>query len=115
MIVELMLCALFCCFATAVQTVSGFGYGIIVMALLPHVIPSTVTCSVMIGLTSVVNSFAIFLKYRKKIRIRFILLPLVSYLPISYLVIRFAGQARESLLRIILGILLILLGLYFSF
>ena len=115
MIAELIYCAFCSCFAAAVQTVSGFGYGIIVMALLPHVIPSTVTCAVMIGLTAVVNSFAISLKYRGRIRFSLILLPLITYIPMSYLAVTFAGNSGEGVLRIILGIVLILLGLYFFF
>ncbi|MBQ4424943.1 MAG: sulfite exporter TauE/SafE family protein [Lachnospiraceae bacterium] len=113
--VQWIICALCCCFATAVQTVSGFGFGILVMAMLPHVLHSTVECSVMVGLTSIVNSFAIGWRYRRKIRIATTFLPLIGFLPVSYLCISLAKAAGESILRVILGLCLVGLGLYFIF
>ena len=115
MLENLLFCAVCCCFATAVQTISGFGFGILVMATLPHLIPSTLTCTAMIGLTSVVNSCAIAWKYRKKLNWKAIVFPLLAYFPMSFLAISFAGQAGEGILRKILGVCLILLGLYFLF
>ncbi len=115
MAVNLLICALCCGGATIVQTVSGFGFGIIVMALMPHFISSTTACATLVGIICIVSSILIAWRHRKKLNVKMSLLPLIVYFPVSYLVIHSVGVVQEGTLRKMLGIVLILLSLYFFF
>lgn len=115
MAVKLTICALCCGGATIIQTVSGFGFGIIVMALMPHFVSSTTACAAMVGIICIVSSVLIAYRHRKKLNVKMALLPLLVYFPVSYFVIRSVGTVQEGALRKLLGIVLIILSLYFFF
>ncbi len=102
-------------FASIVQTVTGFGYGIIVMAILPHLALTTMTWACLSGLVSVVTSVMITWRYRHKVDLKKACAPLITYFPLAFFVIRAAGSIEEGNLRKILGVSLILLSLYFIF
>ena len=110
---------LFCAFcgalSAAVQSVTGFGFAIVMMAVLPHAIPDARICSAVSSLAAIINGFTILWKYRKKVRAKNVVLPLLAYFPVSFLAISLAARADMGLLRILLGVCLILLGLYFIF
>ena len=102
-------------FASVVQTVTGFGYGVMVMAILPHLALDTTTWACLSGLVSVVTSVMITWRYRHKVNLKKACAPLITYFPIAFFVIRAAGHMDESILKKLLGVCLIVLSLYFLF
>lgn len=94
-----------------IQSVSGFGYAIIVMSVLP-LFMSIQTSSVIEVFTSSVMVCVIALRYWKKIRWKFIAIPLAANAVFGYVGICIQSAAPEILLRRILGSCLILLSLW---
>ena len=111
----ILLCAAVCFLASVIQTVGGFGFGILAMAILPHFILSPTACATMVGIVSAVIAFSVARRYYKRIDRRMTLLPLPSFLIFSYLAVRFSGVARGEVMRHILGWTLIAISLYFLF
>ncbi len=98
-----------------VQRVSGFGLGIFAMLFLPHFMPThaaaaTVSCLCSCG-TSTYNA----VKYRKKIPFRVILPLIFTALIIIPVGVHFSIVLPVAILRRILGIVLILLSIFFLF
>lgn len=94
-----------------VQSVSGFGYAIIVMSVLPLFV-SIQTSSVLEVFTSSVMVCVIALKYRKNIRWKFIAIPLAANAVFGYVGICIQSAVPDTQLRRILGGCLILLSLW---
>lgn len=103
-----------CMSAGAIQCITGFGFGVILMAALPFFLPyaQAVAVSSMCGGTL---AAMVTIRCHKSIRYRLMWPMLAGYAVASTASIRFSlGQSREFLMRL-LGIVLILLSLYFIF
>lgn len=98
-----------------VQRVSGFGFGIFAMTILPHVMPSygeaTALSSMMASVTSaiIVVKMYRFLNWKKLIPI------LITFLVVSYFSILFVASVSDGMLKKVLGAILILVSIYFFF
>ncbi len=101
--------------AAMVQTVTGFGYGLILMSILPHFFLTTnawtCTAGIVGGITSATNAW----KFREYVNLKKALAPAISFFPVSWLMIRYAGSIRESYMKRGLGFCLVLLSIYFIF
>jgi uncharacterized membrane protein YfcA len=100
--------------ASLVQTASGFGYGIIAMAVLPHMLPYA-QATALSSLASTVMSSTVAWQNRKYIRFKVMLPALVTNIIVSSLVITFFVGKVDSILQKMLGALLIALSFYFIF
>lgn len=109
----LLLCALISLFASTVQSVTGFGYGIIIMSLLPHFADSVVGCTVLVGFISTLTSAMNAWNYRKSYRLRNVAIPFLIYIPVSLVTIYAAGRIDGAVMKHILGAVLILFAIYF--
>lgn len=97
-----------------VHTITGFGAGIVMMAILPYffgmikapAISSVICCCL---------SFMLAWKYRKLLRWKLILLPAVIYISASVLTINTIQYFDLKLLGILFGSFLILLCIYYLF
>ena len=101
--------------ASFIQRTIGFGFGIFIMTALPFLMPSygeAVTLSGLLALTS--SSVAMF-KYRKYITWKRLLPILVSFMVISTLAIFMLKRIEGRTMRMILGMVLIFISIYFSF
>lgn len=100
--------------ASFVQRVSGFGFGIFIMTILPFFLPygSATTLSGMLALS---QSFYVAVKMRKYIVWKRVLPMLAIFLLISYFCIGVVASSDTLLLMHILGGVLVLLSLYFLF
>ncbi len=101
--------------AAIVQTVTGFGYGVILMAIMPHLFLTTNTWTCTAGIVGGITSGTNAWKYRKYANIKKAFAPMISFLPVSWLMIRYVGSIRESYMKKGLGICLILLSIYLFF
>lgn len=109
-----VLVALIALVGSFVQAASGFGYAIICMALWPLLLPFR-TASIIEVLTAFAMVVYIALKLRKSINWRVLLWPVLTSMAASTLGVFTLMASTESLLRRILGGVLICLGVYFIF
>jgi len=97
-----------------IQTVSGFGYAIIVMSILPMLVPFQ-TAAIIELITAAFMSLAIAFNYRRHIRWKLVFWPLLSNVVAAQLGVMIQTESSEQTLRRILGAVLILLAVYFIF
>lgn len=104
-----------CTGASFIQRVSGFGFGVFIMTILPYICPSYGEATTLSGLLSATQSLYVLLFMWRLVDWKKILLILTSFTVLSYIAIQFVAIVEDSILKILLGIFLILLSLYFLF
>ena len=96
---------------SAIQTVSGFGCGVVLMVLLPFffgLTESTLLCSaICLGLTIVLTC-----QFWKQIQWNVALLPTIAYVIFSTVAVLFVKKIDLRILTIIFAVFLILLAIY---
>ena len=100
--------------ASLTQSVTGFGFGIVAMIFLPHLLLYTEAnvLSSMLGLcTSVLVVFAL----RRFVTWKNLIFPLIGSFIANYFAISFVKRAKNETLTLLLGIALLLLSVYFFF
>jgi uncharacterized membrane protein YfcA len=97
-----------------VQSVTGFGAGIIIMIFLPFVLPVLQASSLTQGMLIFLN-LMIFYRYRKHVNWKILILPLAFYFPVYFVALTAAIRIQAEFLKPVLGIFLILLSIYFIF
>lgn len=112
---ELLLVALIGLGAAFVQRVCGFGSGIFAMILLPHLLSSHTAAATIACLFSTVTSTYNAIKYRNHIAYKTAFPMLIAALVTIPIAVYFSGQISGNLFQFLLGIVLILLSLYFLF
>lgn len=101
--------------ASFVQRVSGFGLGIFAMLFLPHFLPSPAAAASVSTLFSCVTSSYNGIRYRKDISFPTVLPVLGAALVAIPIAVYFSGNISGEVFSVILGIVLILLSMYFIF
>ncbi|MDE7354724.1 MAG: sulfite exporter TauE/SafE family protein [Acetatifactor sp.] len=115
MVWQFMLCFLVMGGAAMVQNLSGFGFGIVAMSLLPYWMPGySLSASLTTAMMCVTAAAAAFKSYRM-IRWRLLLPPLLSYPLVNYAAISLSFASPDIFLQRALGVFLISLSLYFLF
>ena len=101
--------------ASFVQRTVGFGFGIFIMTALPFLMPSYAEAVTLSGLLSLTSATVVMLKYVKYVTWRR-LLPIVgTFVVFSTIAICLLERIEGRAMRMILGIMLIIISLYFSF
>jgi len=113
-VTELLLVFLLSTCGAVVQSATGFGYGILVMSFFPLFLP-TVSAVTVSGASSLLLSLIIGWRFRRYIRFRLIIAPLIAYCIVSSISVALSVSAADSVLKRALGIFLIVLSLYFIF
>lgn len=111
----IVLLILLCTGASFVQRVCGFGFGVFIMTMLPYLCPSYGEATTLSGILSAMQSLYVLFVLYKLVDWKHLWLILLSCTVFSYLAIQFVASATDSLLKILLGVVLILLSLYFLF
>lgn len=98
-----------------VQRVSGFGLGIFAMLFMPHFLPSataaaTISCLFSCG-TSTYNA----IRYRKEIPYKTVLPLLVAAMIAIPVAVCFSAKVSQGFFEVLLGIILIVISLWFLF
>lgn len=101
--------------ASFVQRTTGFGFGIFIMTLLPFILPSYAEATALSGLLALTTSSVIAFRLRKNVTWNRLIPILVTFIIISAVSICFLAKIHDNSLRRILGIVLIITGLYFAF
>lgn len=101
--------------ASFVQRTTGFGFGIFIMSVLPFLMPSYAEATTLSGLLALTTSTIAAWKYRKLVTWKRLVPILSVFFLVSTIAICLLAKTDDHTLRIILGFVLILVSLYFSF
>lgn len=113
--IHLFLLIVMCFGAAFVQRVSGFGFGIFIMTVLPYLLPTYGEATTLSGALALVTSIIIVLRTWHFISWRKLLPILLTFLVVSWFAVQFVAHSGDGLLKRILGVVLILASLYFFF
>lgn len=100
--------------AAFVQRVSGFGFGIFIMTVLPYLMPSYGEATTLSGLLAMVTSVIIVARTWRHICWPKLLPILTTFLIVSFFAVRCVAYADGALLRRLLGGVLILAAAWFA-
>ncbi len=112
---ELLYIILLAAGASFVQRTIGFGFGIFIMTALPFLMPSYGEAVTLSGLLSLTSAAVVMFKYLKYVTWKRFLPIVASFVIFSTLAICMLDKIEGHAMRMILGIVLIIISLYFSF
>lgn len=98
-----------------VQRVSGFGLGIFSMMFLPHFLPTHTAAAAISCMFSCVTSTVNAVRYRKDVAFKTALPMTLAALVTIPVAVYFSASISSKFFEILLGVVLILLSLYFLF
>lgn len=101
--------------ASFVQRTTGFGFGIFIMTMLPHVMPSYGEATALSGLLAMTTSAVIAVRMRRHVTWKRLFPILITFIAISAIAICMLERIHDGILRNILGVVLIMTSLYFTF
>ena len=101
--------------ASFVQRTIGFGFGIFIMTALPFLMPSYAEAVTLSGLLSLTSATVVMFQYIRYVNWKRLLPILAAFAIFSTLAINLLDRIEGPAMRRILGIMLIILSLYFSF
>jgi len=101
--------------AAFVQRVSGFGLGILAMVFLPHFMPSHTDAATISSLFALVTTTYNAIGYRKNIEYKTALPMILAALISIPVAVYFSAVVPGDIFKILLGIILIILSIYFLF
>ena len=111
---ELAMVVLITLAGSYLQSVTGFGFGIIAMIFLPRLLLYT-EANVLASILSTLTSALVVISMYRKINWRNLFFPLLGSTVANYLAISFVKSAKNETLILILGVALFLLSIYFFF
>lgn len=112
---EIILLILACSIASFIQRVSGFGFGIFIMSILPLLMPSYGEATTLSGILSALQSLYVLINIWKYTKWKQLLPILTAFLISSYIAIQFVTYVSDTHLKQVLGGVLITLSIYFLF
>lgn len=101
--------------ASFVQRTIGFGFGIFIMTALPFLMPSYGEAVTLSGLLSLTSATVVMLKYVKYVTWKRLFQMVAAFVIFSTIAICLLDRIEGQTMRMILGIMLIIISLYFSF
>lgn len=101
--------------ASCVQRVSGFGFGIVAMAVFPHLMPSYAEATALSGMLGGLTAIVPAITMRRHVEWRKLLPIMLTFLLVSFVSIKLVVVIGGAQLKHILGFVLIVVSLYFFF
>ena len=101
--------------ASFIQRTIGFGFGIFIMTALPFLMPSYAEAVTLSGLLSLTSATVVMIQYVKFVTWKRLLPMVGAFVIFSTAAIFMLDKIEGPAMRHILGIMLIILSLYFSF
>ena len=101
--------------ASFVQRTIGFGFGIFIMTALPFLMPSYGEAVTLSGLLSLTSATVVMLKYLKFVTWKRLLPIVAAFVIFSTIAIYLLDRIEGRTMRMILGLMLIMISLYFSY
>ncbi len=110
---SIILLIVFCTGASVIQRVSGFGFGIFIMTMLPHIMPSYGEATTLSGILSALQSLYVLTTVYRLIDWRRVIPILLTFIVVSYFAVQYVSVAADVHLKHLLGVVLILMSCYF--
>ena len=101
--------------ASFVQRTVGFGFGIFIMTALPFLMPSYGEAVTLSGLLSLTSATVVMIKYLKFVTWKRLLPMVAAFVIFSTIATSMLDRIDSKSMRDILGIMLVVISLYFSF
>ena len=101
--------------ASFVQRVSGFGFGIIAMAVFTYLLPSYGEATALSGMLGALTSVITAIRLRREVPWKKLLPILLTFLLVSFFAVGFVSHVDSGPMKKILGGVLICVSLYFFF
>lgn len=101
--------------ASFTQRVTGFGFGIFIMTVLPYLMPSYGEATALSGMLAIISVAITLTRMWRYIQWRKLLPILVTFLLVSFFSVRLVARVDSTLMRRILGCILIVVSVYFFF
>lgn len=105
----------FATLASFIQRVSGFGFGIAIMTVLPFLLPSFCEATALSGMLAIVTALLTALRTFRYVPWRKLLPILAAFLVVSFIAVGMLGRVDNAALKKVLGVTLILVSLWFFF
>lgn len=99
--------------AAFVQRVTGFGFGIFIMTLLPHIMPSYGEATALSGMLALLSSAVTAAKCFRDVPWKKMVIILAAFLIVSFFSVKTVSHIDSGILRKVLGITLIAISIYF--
>ncbi len=99
--------------ASFIQRVSGFGLGIFAMTFLPYIMSEYTEANVLTSMISLIMSFSVVCRMFGHIHWKNLICPLIGNLVLTHITVNFMSEYGDGVLRLLLGIALVLLSIYF--
>ena len=97
------------------NTVCGFGFGVLGMIVMPYAMGSAVHAASVINMATFVQATFLAVRYRRHIRWKLLAAPMAAYLVASFIAVRVAVGMGNALMKRVLGAFLVALSAYFIF
>ena len=101
--------------ASFIQRTIGFGFGIFIMTALPFLMPSYAEAVTLSGLLSLTSATIVMIRYIRYVTWKRLLAMVAAFVIFSTIAILLLDRIEGRAMRMILGMMLIILCLYFSF
>lgn len=98
---------------SVIQRVTGFGFGIFAMMFLPYFFEIYGEANALTGLLSAFSTIIVTLSLFRHVHWKNIIFPVAGSMLMTFLAVTFMKGQNDSLLKIMLGVALILMSLYF--
>ena len=110
-----ILCFIAGSFGCMLNVICGFGVGVFSMMFLPYVMESTFAAAAMINIITVFQASWICWRWRKKVQWKQMIVPLCGYFVLATVTSHYAMSLSNDTLKILLGLFLVVLSVYFLF
>ena len=108
----ILILVLFCTGASFVQRVTGFGFGVFIMTILPYLMPSYGEATALSGLLALMQSLVVFMKMRNYLVWRKLVPILVTFVLVSFVAVKCVSLVDDRILKRVLGGVLIFASFY---
>lgn len=112
---EILYLIIACTIASFIQRVSGFGFGIFIMTILPLIMPSYGEATTLSGILSALQSAYVLISIWRLVTWKQLLPILGAFFVSSYIAIQFVSYVSDTHLKQILGGVLVVMSIYFLF
>lgn len=103
------------CIGCFIQRVSGFGFGIFVMTVFPHILASYGEATALSGMLAGSMSLVLAYRMRKYIVWKEVLPILTIFTAVSFFAVGAVSGLDDKIIKHILGVILIVISIYFFF
>lgn len=101
--------------ASFIQRVSGFGFGIAFMTIVPFVMPSFGESTALSGMLAIICALFTSIRLYKHVRWDHLIIILLTFIVVSFFSVKLLTFIDNVLLKKILGVVLVLVSVYFLY